>query len=73
MSDLFSIARSKGFELPSDIQSHRLAKYHWWGIGRNKSKYVVRTNTNTFVFGSVARGCRYKVVNNKLVESKDGQ
>ena len=73
MSDLFSIAREKGFELPSDIQSHRLAKYHWWGLGKKKTRYVVRTDVDTFVFGSSARGCRYKVVNNELVESRDGQ
>ncbi|APD50190.1 hypothetical protein [Francisella hispaniensis] len=68
MEGLREIAWSNGYTLPDNVENQTMAKYRWF----DKSKYIVRVDWNSFVFGDKRTGERYKVVNGELVEKEQG-
>lgn len=62
------IAWENGYQLPTNAETQRIALYNWF----EKSKYVVKTDDNTYVFGDSRTGARYKVSNGKLIEQHLG-
>lgn len=63
-----AIAWECGYTLPDNVESQKMALYRWF----DKSKYIVRIDWDSFVFGDKRTGERYKVVDSVLVEKDKG-
>ncbi|QUE31391.1 hypothetical protein [Francisella philomiragia] len=63
-----AIAWQHGYTLPDNVETQTMAKYRWF----DKSKYIVRVDWDSFVFGNKRTGERYKVINGELVEKEQG-
>lgn len=64
------IALEQGFNLPTNADTQKMALYNWFGTP--KTKYIVRVDTNSWVFGDTRHGERYKAVNGKVIEQDLG-